>query len=345
MLRLAYLLLPAVLLAPASHAQGPLTVEAPAASPVVVQAQPATTLLLPASSSAAASVLSPNDATLAAEVTATVARIAADVGAQVERGALLLELDCTDLRLGLAQADAQVAAAKARVALASQRLQRAETLAGKNFVSADELLAISTERQAAEADAQVVQAQRAITARQVDKCRITAPFDAVVMERQAQVGALATPGLPLVRLVDVSSTEVEARLPDAEAGGLEGASRIEFESRGRRFPLELVRISEVIEPSTRSRIARLRFSDAAAAAGTSGTLHWQAPGGRLPARLLVQRNGQLGVFVADQGIARFVPVPGAQAGRPADVAQAPGGLIVVDGQQGLHDGTPIQLRD
>jgi RND family efflux transporter MFP subunit len=342
--RLAPLLLCACLLAPPVLAQTPPPLEhGPAA--VTVQAQPAVELLLPSSASAAASVLSPNDATLAAEVTAPVARIAADVGAQVAHGALLIELDCTDLRLGLAQADAQLAAAKARVALASQRMQRAETLAERNFVSADELLAISTERQAAEADAQVVQAQRAISARQVDKCRITAPFDAVVMERQAQVGALATPGLPLVRVVDVSSAEVEARLPDADATGLAAASRIEFESRGQRYPLTLVRISEVIEPSTRSRIARLRFSGDAAAAGSSGTLHWQAPGGRLPARLLVQRNGQLGVFVADAGVARFVPVPGAQAGRPADVASAPGRLIVVDGQQGLHDGTPIQLRD
>jgi RND family efflux transporter MFP subunit len=323
-----------MLAAPASPA-----VAGPAA--VTVELRAASELLLASSASAAASVLSPNDATLAAEVTAPVKRVVADVGARVGKGDLLLELDCTDLRLALAQAEAQVAAATARGGLASQRLQRAETLAEKNFVSADELLAMSTERQAAAAEVKVADAQRAVAARQVQKCRISAPFDAVVMERQAQVGALAVPGTPLLRLIDVSSAEVEARVPDADLRGLQNASRIAFESQGRRYPLTLLRASGVIEPSSRSRVVRLRFDDAAAPAGSSGVLHWQAAGGRLPADLLVQRNGQLGVFVADDGHARFVAVPGAQAGRPADVDRAPGELIVVDGHQGLHDGMPI----
>jgi RND family efflux transporter MFP subunit len=325
-----------------SVALGSLLLLALPASAAPVRLQSASELLLPATASAAASVHSPNDAVLAAEVSAPVARVLADVGATVAAGDLLVELDCTDLRLALAQAVAQTAAAKARAELAGQRMQRGQTLAEKNFVSSDELLALSTERQAAEADAKVAHAQRAITARQVEKCRISAPFAAVVMERQAQVGALAVPGAPLLRLIDVSASEVEARVADADARGLQGAERIEFEAQGRRYRLTLLRISEVIESSTRSRIVRLRFAGESADAGSSGVLHWQAPGGRLPARLLVQRNGKLGVFVADDGRARFVPVNGAQAGRPADVEHAPGELLVVEGQQGLHDGMPIR---
>jgi RND family efflux transporter MFP subunit len=318
---------------------------ASSAAPAPVQLRAASELLLPAAASAAASVLSPNDAVLSAEIAAPVQRVAADVGARVERGSVLIELDCTDIRLALAQAVAQKDAANARVALAVQRMQRAQQLAERNYVSADELLAISTEQQAAQAEAKVVDAQRAIAARQVDKCRVTAPFDAVVMERQAQVGALAAPGTPLMRVVDVSSTEVEARLAEADARSLEGAQAIAFETQGRRYPLELIRVSDVVEPATRSRIARLRFADAAAAAGTSGSLHWQASGGRLPAHLLVQRDGQLGVFVADNGVARFVAVPGALPGRPADVDRAPGRMIVVEGQQALHDGMPISTQE
>jgi RND family efflux transporter MFP subunit len=313
-------------------------------APVPVRAQAASELLLPSSASAAALVLSPNDAVLAAEVGAPVARIAADVGARVQRGELLLELDCTDLKLALAQAEAQVGAARARAELAAARAQRGETLGQKSFISADELLAMRTERRAAEAEVKVIEAQRAVAARQVDKCRISAPFDAVVMERQAQVGALAAPGTPLLRVVDVSASEVEARLPEADAIGLGQARGLAFESQQRRYPVRLLRISEVVEPSTRSRIARFAFVDNAAPAGASGTLHWQAAGGRLPAALLVQRDGELGVFVVDQGIARFVAVPGAQAGRPADVPRAPGALIVTEGQQGLHDGLAVTLQ-
>lgn len=339
-LALSPLLLAGTALAQTSNA----AVEASAA-PVTVTLRPASELLLPSTASAAAIVLSPNDTQISAELSAPVAKVAADVGAQVKRGALLVELDCTDTRLALAQAEAQVAAAQARVALVAQRLKRAETLAVKNFVSADELLALSTEKQAAQADGKVAEAQRAVAARQVAKCRVTAPFDAVVMERQAQVGALAAVGAPLIRLIDVSAVEVEARLAEADASALEQAGQLEFESQQRRYPLRLLRVSPVLEAASRSRIARLAFVGEAAPAGSSGRLHWQAAGGRLPAEVLVQRDGALGVFTLEDGRARFVPVPGAQPGRPADVARAPGALIVVEGQQGLHDGMPIRRAD
>jgi RND family efflux transporter MFP subunit len=314
-------------------------------APATVTVRPATEVLLPSTASAAAIVLSPNDTQLSAELAAPIAKVAADVGAQVARGALLIELDCTDTRLALAQAEAQVAAAQARVALVAQRLKRAETLAAKNFVSADELLALSTEKQAAQAEGKVTEAQRAVVARQVAKCRISAPFDAVVMERQAQVGALAAVGAPLIRLIDVSAVEVEARLAEADAGALEQAGQLEFESQQQRYPLRLLRVSPVLEATSRSRIARLGFVGEAAPAGSSGRLHWQAAGGRLPAELMVQRDGVLGVFTVEDGRARFVPVPGAQPGRPADVARAPGALLVVEGQQGLHDRMPVRRAE
>ncbi len=321
----------------------PLAAAAPAA-PIVVRVAPAESLLLPSSRSAAAAVLSPNDAVIAAEITAPVAKIAADVGASVERGALLANLDCTDQTLAAAQARAQRDAAEARVALAVQRLERGRALSAKSFVSEDELLALATEQRAVQAAARVTEAQQAIADRQVAKCRIEAPFDAVVLERRAQVGMLATPGTPLFRLVDRAAPEVEANVPASEADGLGNATSITLDLQGRRHPLQLLRLSPVIDPQARTRVARFGFAGAPAAAGASGSVQWQTRAGRLPAELLVQRDGQLGVFVADGGSARFVPIPTALPGRPADVDQAPGALIVVEGQQGLNDGDPIQLR-
>lgn len=314
-----------------------------AGQPVTVQVQPAAELLLPANRTAPAEVLSPNDAMLSAEVGARVARIAADVGATVARGELLVELDCTDLRLAAAQADAQLAAAAAGVALAEQRLERGRQLSGKAYISADELLELSTAQQAAAAEREVAAAQQAIAARQVDKCRITAPFDGVVVERQAQVGALASPGTPLLRLIDRSEAEVQAQVPAADAATLPQATHTVFESQGRRYAVELRRLSEVIDPRSRTRVARFGFVDAAPPTGASGTLRWNTSAGQLPAELLVQRDGSVGVFVADDGIARFVPIEGALAGRPAEVSAPPGDLIVVQGQQQLHDEMPIRV--
>jgi hypothetical protein len=57
----------------------------------------------------------------------------------------------------------------------------------------------------------------------------------------------------------------------------------------------------------------------------------------------VQRGSELGVFRANGNKAEFVPIPGAQAGRPAAVALDPDTPIVARGQARLQDGDALQI--
>ena len=318
---------------------------AQATAPVEVGVRPVREVALPDRGSAPASVIAPNDSRIAAEVTAKVARVHAEVGGTVKAGQLLLELDAADYRLALAQADAQVSAARARVALAEQRLRQALSLRKKQFVSDDAVLELKTGVQAAEADLDVVQAQRAVAARNVEKCRIVAPFAGVVLERQAQVGATATPGITLLRLVDLAPPEIEAQIQVAQANEVPKATEIVFENQGTPYPARLLRLSPVVDVAARTRVARLAFVDRIAPAGSSGTLRWLAPGVLLPPELLVKRERELGAFVVENDRARFVPAPAAQEGRPFAVALPPETIIVVRGQQGLTDGQPVIVAD
>ncbi|HAS51791.1 MAG TPA: hypothetical protein DCS21_08660 [Gammaproteobacteria bacterium] len=298
-------------------------------------------IALPDAGAAPAQVMAPNDTLMAAEVTARIARIPVEVGTLVKAGDLLLELDTTDYQLALAQADAQVSAARARMALAEQRRQQAVSLRQKQFVSDDAVLELQTGVQAAEAELAVAQAQRAIAARTVEKCRIVAPFSGVVLERQAQIGALATPGTPLLRLVDVSPPEIEVQIPAARADELPSAQELFFDSQSRRYPVRLLRLSPVVEKAARSRLARLAFTDQPALAGSSGVLRWSSRAVRLPPELLVQRDQALGVFIVESGQARFQPAPDAQEGRSFVIALPPEARVVIQGQQGLTEGQPV----
>lgn len=297
----------------------------------------------PEQGSAAASVLSPNDSLIAAEVAARVARVVAEVGTQVKQGQLLLELDATDYRLALLQAEAQLASAQAGEALARQRFDRAVQLREKQFVADDEVLAQQTQLQAAQAQVRVAEAARKVAARNVEKSRIVAPFNGVVTERQAQVGQLATPGAPLLRIVDLAPVEVEARIQAGDADSLRKAGSWQFESQGRRWPLKLLRLSPVVDASARTQVARLAFTGEAAPAGSSGSLRWQGAASLLPANLLVKRGEALGAFVVDGGKARFVPAPGAQEGRPFVLTLPKTAQLVVVGQQGLNDGDAVAV--
>lgn len=318
-----------------------LALPAVAQDAVRVSTRPFAEVAQPEQGSAAASVLSPNDSVLSAELSAPLARVLAEVGTQVKKGQLLLELDGTDYRLAQAQAEAQLASAKASEELARQRFERAQQLREKQFVADDEVLAQKTQLQAAQAQALVADATRRVAARNYEKRRIIAPFDGVVTERMAQVGQLATPGVPLLRIVDLAPVEVEARVQAADAESLRKAGSWQFVSQGRRWPLKLQRLSPVIDAAARTQVARLSFVDAAAPAGSSGSLRWQGAATLLPATLLVKRGDALGAFVIENDKARFVPAPGAQEGRPFVLALPKTAQLVVAGQQGLNDGDAV----
>jgi len=61
----------------------------------------------------------------------------------------------------------------------------------------------------------------------------------------------------------------------------------------------------------------------------------------VPAEFVVRREGKLGVFLDERGLARFHTLAEAQEGRPAPADLAPGTRIVVAGQLALIDGQPL----
>ncbi|MGB5079804.1 MAG: hypothetical protein WBO23_03560, partial [Burkholderiales bacterium] len=105
--------------------------------------------------------------------------------------------------------------------------------------------------------------------------------------------------------------------------------------------LVLLRVSPAIAPQARTVEARLRFRGEPAAAGASGAVTWRDSRPHIPAELVVRREGRLGVFVDERGLARFHPLAEAQEGRPAPADLAPGTRIVVSGQLALLDGQPL----
>jgi len=78
-------------------------------------------------------------------------------------------------------------------------------------------------------------------------------------------------------------------------------------------------------------------------AGAQGRLLWHEDRPHVPASMLVRREGQLGVFVVEDGKARFVALPGAQEGRAAAATLAPQAQVVVSGQAALRDGQSVAV--
>lgn len=307
----------------------------------VPQIAPLSSVALRPLREAPAQVVARHEAKIAAEISARIVALPFEVGQRVKRGALLVQLDEGDARLAVQRAEAQLAAAQARLAQSEAQTRRARELAARAFISADALQARESELAIAAADRQVAEAALTTARRALDKHRLYAPFDGVVRARPGQLGELATPGAALYLLAASAGSEVAARIPVTEADSLNQTTEFVFESALQRWPVRLVRLSPLIERPARSVEARFSFTAAAAAIGSEGRLLWRDERPHLPPEILVRRAEGLGVFVAQDGIARFVSLSQAQEGRPAPVALPSETLLVVRGQERLRDGAPL----
>lgn len=322
-----------------------IAVYAQSESTTAVSARPLSQLLIRGELRANAEVIPRQRSQISAETTARIAATPVEVGERVERGAVLVKLDRRDAQLRVAAAKAALDAAQAGVELGRVRLERAGQLAAKNFVSADEL----KERQALTSQDESTLALRKseldLARRELDRCTIKAPFAGWVTVRQAQVGQLASLGSALVQLVEDGHSEISAQLNPSSAAQLSVESTVVFiDERERRLALTWLRTSAVIDRSTRQMEARFGFTDTAAPAGSSGRIVWRRPAGRLPAVHLVRRDGKLGVLLAEGDRARFHSLPGADAGRPAEVDLPAQTMVITEGQKRLNDGDRIALN-
>ena len=294
---------------------------------------------------APATVLSANRTIVTSEVTALIEEVLADVGASVEKGELLVRLDNANARMSLAQARASLAAFDAQIVEAKQRLRKAEELLTKDFISDDELVNRRTNLEVLRArhDGQLVAIQ--VDELALARTRIRAPFDATVVQRQAQVGNFAQPGTQLLTLVQTDQREVDAELDPRNAGNIRDVTNIRYLSLGREYSIELLRLSNVIETDTRRLRARFRFSGEAAAIGSSGEIAWRENSGVVPVTLIVQRGSAFGVFAARNGKAEFIEIPAAQEGRPAVLDLPDDTLIISRGHVRLQKGDELLIVD
>lgn len=170
-------------------------------------------------------------ATIAAKITGRVTGVFFDEGTHVHAGQLLATLDDSDTKRALETAKANRDSAQAAIAdfqvqlrLAQIELQRAEALrkAGvqsqeqldTSSAAADSLKArIDLAKQQVQASEMLIrEAQQA-----VDNCVITAPYDGIVVSKDAQVGEMVSPvsagggftRTGIATIVDMNSNEIE----------------------------------------------------------------------------------------------------------------------------------------
>jgi RND family efflux transporter MFP subunit len=315
-----------------------------AAAPVPVRTQTLAESVIYPESAAPAIVVSLNDAPIAAQLDALVVEVPVRVGDTVKAGAVLVKLACKDFELEQSRLKAERQAIQARLELAQWQLKQAETLAAQQTLPEEQVQEKRSQLAVLRSDLAAHGARIEITDRQISHCTVNAPFPGVVTARLIAVGQFAARGTALVELLDMTQPEVSAQVSSRETDVLRQAKSLTFEHDGKHYPLSLRAVLPTIHTETGTQEVRLDFTELRSDPGAAGRLIWQAGMPHVPAEYLVQRGGQLGVFIIADGKAHFHALPGSQSGRPAMISLPPETQLIVTGQFGLSEGTDVKAE-
>lgn len=205
-------------------------------------------------------------------------------GAFVHEGETLIEIDDTDYRLALLEAELAVsqAAVKLQQVEADSKLARAEwdRLGREGEPSALTL----REPQLAEAKATLAAAEARVVraSRDIDRCTITAPYDGRVRSESTEVGQLLMVGGEIANVYAIDAAEVRLLIPDADLeflqlplgapvahAGTNGHApaptavtlSVEFAGAEHSWPATIVRTEGELDAATRMVVAVARVAD------------------------------------------------------------------------------------
>jgi RND family efflux transporter MFP subunit len=306
---------------------------------------------------------------LAAQIMGNIVEIRAHEGDRIHRGQILAVVEDAQPRAALDRASAadlaaqqEISASDSDFALAEATFNRYQTLYEKKSVSPQEFDEVKARYQAARARREMARAGQAQAKAALEQARtalgytrILAPFDGVVTEKKADVGMLASPGMPIFTVEDLCRYRLEATVNETDLRYVRMGQQapVGIDALGeKQLKGRVVEIVPAADPASRSFLVKIEVpSDPALRSGLFGRT--QFPRGERSAlvipRTAVLERGQLqGIYVLDQNkIAslRYITLGKPLAGQVEVLAGLQAGEMLVANPEGSElTGKKIESR-
>jgi membrane fusion protein (multidrug efflux system) len=275
------------------------------------------------------------------EISGRIERLGFAEGTTVPKGQVIVALDD-------AVPAAELAQARANLALAESTYNRTQELEREKFVSATAKDQALNSLRVAQANVQLAEARLART-------KIVAPFAGIIGIRQVSVGDYVKEGQDLVTLEDVSSLKVDFRLPEQLLAVLKPGQTVEIASDalpGRKYTAVLDAIDPLVDQNGRAVLlrARLRNTDGQLRPGMfvrTRLIYAERPNALIvPEETLVPVGIDQIVFRVADGKAQRVRVrTGIRRAGMVEIVDglAPGDVVVTAGQIRLRDGVAVAV--
>ncbi|ACK54817.1 efflux RND transporter periplasmic adaptor subunit [Thauera aminoaromatica] len=324
-----------------------------ASTPVAAEVAVVRQARLPVTNDVTGNVVSDGRIDVASRVTGFIRQLDVREGQAVRRGDLLLRIDASDIDAAIAQARAGVQAAQEAWRDAQHDVNQNAQLVPAGAISADALRKSKVREETTRATLE--QAQSALAAAQAQRnyVAITSPVDGVVVSVARRSGEMATPG---ASLMTVESREVllfKAFVPERSLAAIKSGDSIPVRIDALGDERFKGRVRGVVPSgdgvTRRYEVDIVLPRDARLLPGMFGRLEIlldEKQAVTVPRAALVRRGGLDGVFVLQDGVARFRWLRTGQ--RLGDVVEVTAGLsdgetILASVADTVHDGMPIQV--
>ena len=322
-------------------------------------------------------------AAVAPQVMGRLTAVAVSEGSVVEAGALLATIDDTTVRAQLSSAEGAVAeaeAAREEVDGAIAQAEAAKGLSEKTFERYRKLLEgkVVTQQEfdevemrrtvagkelerarqkRAQVSAKVVQAKgQAEAAKAVlAHTKVVAPFAGVIVEKRADAGSMAIPGVPLFLLEDPRRHRIEMFVSETYLPILRKGTPVQVVldvDPGNPFSVVVSEIVPEIDPASRTFTVKADLPAGRARSGQAGKVRFAAGKGTVlavPKRALTRAGGSDGVFTigARDNVARLSMITvGAEFGDLVEVLSGigDGDRVALSPIGRLSDGARVEVR-
>jgi membrane fusion protein, multidrug efflux system len=249
------------------------------------------------------------------EVAGRVTQLLVRSGDYVTRGQALLRVDSRTARDRVAAQDAEVEAANAALSVADSEFRRQKALYSEGSISESALERAEAEYQQSRASAKARLAAASAARTATNQHILSAPYDGRISEVITRLGALASPGLPLIRMYDPAELRVSLAVPEGDISALEGAASdqitIKVADSLTVSPVEQVLVPE-IDPVGHSALMYLYLPGSIAVLpGAFANVEFRVvlPRAlvsiRVPRRSVVNRSDIRAVYVISEGEAQL----------------------------------------
>jgi RND family efflux transporter MFP subunit len=314
-------------------------------------------------------VVAQRKAAVASKATGRLEWLGVEEGSRVRTNEIIARLENRDVLAASDQAVAGVSSAKADLADAMQNFSRMKELREKGYVAQSELDAADTRLKRAQAA--VIGAEAALRSAQVavEYTLIRAPFDAVVLTKNADVGDIVTPlgaaanaKASVVTIADMASLQVEVDVSESNLAKVRMGQPCEIQLDAlpdSRFPGAVHMIVPTADRSKASVMVKVRFAERdrrvlpemsarVAFLERAVTRDEEMPRTAVNPAALVSRNGKQVVFIVkdDKAVETAVTV-GGKIGDQIEVREGikPGEKVIVNPPKKLKNGSKVKRKE